>query len=410
MIRFTNILFVFVTALSLASTQSKASSTDVKDQEKDQGKWQEKMQSLAQVMGELLPELVSPNGDPKIIEKDAKALSELSHSLKEGRMTGKMMPPSDLDPSIGLVAGRFSDETKHAYFAIQHGNLNYGKTLLRSTTAYCIACHTRHENGPEFPTFPLNPKVEGLGREEKAEIYVATRQFDKGLAEFQSLIADEELVKKHPFEWERPLRNALAIAVRVKNDPSLAMDSVNTALKSPFVPEFERASLLKWKDAIESWKKETKPKANTENQLVSEMKRLIANAKASQSFPIDHSGEIQYLRASGSAHDLLRVTKKPQVKAEALRTAGIAYEVLANPVFWPMHELYYKACVRELPHSKLAQDCYQHFEQSVYFGYTGSAGTFIPDDIQTELLELKSLASPKVKNQEKAKKDEVGLN
>jgi hypothetical protein len=60
-----------------------------------------------------------------------------------------------------------------------------------------------------------------------------------------------------------------------------------------------------------------------------------------------------------------------------------------------MHELYYEACVRELPHSSLAKRCYERYEQSVYVGYTGSGGTNIPDELQVILSELKKLASVK---------------
>lgn len=118
----------------------------------------------------------------------------------------------------------------------------------------------------------------------------------------------------------------------------------------------------------------------------------MSEARNGQIFPADHSSEVQYLRASGVAHDLLRQAKSPKVKAEGLLSVGTAYEVMSNPVLWPIHELYYEACVREVPHSKLAMSCYQRYEQSVYIGYTGSAGTNIPDEVQVLLAELKQLA------------------
>lgn len=359
--------------------------------------WQGKMKSLAETMDELLPELASKKGDAKLIEKGAKSLSELTHDLKEGSKSGKLMPPGDIDPSLTFLAEQFSDQARRAYRAIQIGQLDYGKTLLRSATSYCIACHTRHENGPEFSAFPLSDKVKTLGTEERAELYVATRQFDKALVDFNSLIADEELVKKRPFDWERTLRNALAIAVRVKKDPKAATKTVNEALKSPFVPEFERAKLVNWQKAIETWSKEPTIKTNTEIGHAAEMKRLYLATLDAQLNAIDHSAEVQFLRLSAAAHDVLRVGRDPKLIAEALMTAGTAYEVLANPIFWPMHEFYYEACVRQLPHSPLAQKCYSRFERSVYLGYTGTSGTNIPDDIRELLTKLRTLSKPKGK-------------
>lgn len=187
----------------------------------DKASWPGKMQSLAETMSELLPELVSRKANVEIIEKDAKKLSELSHSLQPGLKSGKIVPPQDADPSLQIIAGKFSEETKYAYRAIHAGNVDYGKNILRGVTSYCIACHTRHDKGPEFPTFPLNPKADQLAPEEKAELFVATRQFDKGLEAFEGLIKDNSFAKQRPFEWERAVRNALAISVRVKNDPKL---------------------------------------------------------------------------------------------------------------------------------------------------------------------------------------------
>jgi len=165
-------------------------------------------------------------------------------------------------------------------------------------------------------------------------------------------------------------------------------------LKLPSLPEFERANLLKWQQAIAAWKKEPVIKVNSQAGYAAEMKRLLREAGRAQLYPSDHSAEIQYLRASAAAHDVLRVGGDAKLNAQALRAAGAAYEVLANPTFWPIHELYYEACIRQVPHTDLALECYSKFEESVYFGYTGSAGTQVPPQIAQRLTDLKTLAAP----------------
>lgn len=383
MTRKNHIKFLLFTVILLQNTQLKGAAGD----------WQRKMSGLAETMNTLLPELISKNGNPKIIEREAKKLSELSHEIQMGRASEKLMPPSDLDPGILFIASEFSDQSRRAYQAIKQGNLTYGKSLLRSATSYCIACHTRNENGPQFANFPLSPKVKGLSKQELGELFVATRQFDKGLAQFRELIADSELVKKRPFDWEVPVRQALALAVRVKKDPALASQIVTTALASPYLPQFQQERLLKWKKGIEAWQSESVSAPVTESQQVANLRRLLSEARGAQLFPIDRSAEIQFLRVSAVAHDLLGVAKDPKIVAEALMSAGEAYEILATPALWPMHEFYYESCVRKFPHSDLARGCYSRFTQAIYFGYTGSGGTNIPHDVQERLLELKSLSS-----------------
>jgi len=41
-------------------------------------------------------------------------------------------------------------------------------------------------------------------------------------------------------------------------------------------------------------------------------------------------------------------------------------------------------------------DCYRRYEQSIFFGYTGSAGTGLPEDVRNKLKELKNLADPEI--------------
>lgn len=356
--------------------------------------WQGKMKSLAETMNLLMPELVSKNPDGKVIEKAAKNLSELSRDIHKGRASEKLMPPSDIDPAILFTAAEFSKKTRRAYNAIKQGNTAYGKNQLRSITSYCIACHTRNEKGPDFSNTTLSPKTKKLSKQELAELFVATRQFDKALAQFKEAIAEEEFARRRPFEWEETVRNALALAVRVKKDPQLAAQIVNSALSSPALPEFEHARLVKWQRAIEKWSGETEAKPVTEEQHVAQMQRLLTEASAEQLYPADRSSEIQFLRASAAAHDVLSVSKNPRLVAEALKTAGTAYDVLANPSLWPIHEFYYESCVRKYPHTDVAKDCYTRLQQSMYYGYTGSSGTHIPDDGRELLLELKNLSKP----------------
>lgn len=358
-------------------------------------KWQQKMKDLADTMGQLMPELFATKGDPKIIKAGAKKLSKLTHGLKEGSESGKMMPPADFDPSLAFIADQFSTKSQLAYREITKGHTEYGKALLRSVTQYCIACHTRHEKGPGFISFPMSERANQLGKAEKAELLIATRQFDSALTALQELITSAKDVGARPFDWDRQVRNALMISVRVKNDSATSLGIVDSALKVSTVPEFEKNRLSKWKKAIQAWQAEGPSKASSESQYQSEMNRLMKEAQKAQLYPLDRGAEIQYLRASAAAHDVLRTAKDPQVIQEALLVAGTSYEVLSNPALWPMHEFYYEACIKKLPHSELARQCYTRLEESVYFGYSGSAGERVPEAVKKNLDQLRELSEVK---------------
>ena len=52
----------------------------------------------------------------------------------------------------------------------------------------------------------------------------------------------------------------------------------------------------------------------------------------------------------------------------------------------------FEACVRENPKTPLARRCFQQLSDRVYLGFTGSAGTFIPEEELARLTELRGLA------------------
>src|SRR5688572_26200192 len=83
-------------------------------------KWNQKMQELGKTFTEVLPETVpsrplTPESKRKL-EKGAKKLMELAHTINMGGgTTGNALPP-EADPTIGFVSSMFEREVKHAYY------------------------------------------------------------------------------------------------------------------------------------------------------------------------------------------------------------------------------------------------------------------------------------------------------
>jgi hypothetical protein len=234
-----------------------------------------------------------------------------------------------------------------------------------------------------------------LAKPEKADLLAAMRRFDQALEEYISIIADPQLARSQQIIWQRAVSRALALAVRVKKDPDQAMSIVQTAESVKSAPDFFKEQLTGWKKSVESWKKEAPRKTLSEEGLFAEATRLTQEGKALQKYPADNAADVVYLRATAAVHDLLREYPKSTHSSEALLLAGISYEVLNDPLTWPIHETYYEACIRNKPNTEISATCFNRFEKSVYFGYSGSGGVSIPGDIDTLLKELKGLAVAK---------------
>ncbi|MGH8502726.1 MAG: hypothetical protein ACREVE_09715 [Gammaproteobacteria bacterium] len=361
--------------------------------------WQARMRALAATTNELLPQLVSRHPDKAVVLEHAQTLADLAHAVRDDAARKMTRPPGDADASLPILAGQFAEDARAAYAALRGGQFDYGVDLLRSVTSHCLACHTRHEADPGIPRFPLSPKMDALGRVEQADLLTAIRRFEEALAEYQAIAADDKFANAHQIEWERAVRHGLSLAVRVKQSPEAALQIVEDARTQGAAPEFLRQNAARWEAALNKWKAETaagagKNPADTEPALYERMKRLFTEAQAAQEYPAYKGANVEYLRASAAAHDLLARFPDSKRAAEALYIAGMAYDVIGDATVWPSHQLYFEACVHRAPHSQMAARCYERFEQAVYLGYSGSGGTFIPEDMVKRMTALKRIAEP----------------
>jgi len=350
------------------------------------------MQKLYQTLAGVLTDssceerFCSKDSHDKVAE-ELKNLSSLSHTMKD-----KVFAGSNIDPTLSILAGYLSEEVNAANAAFKAGKTEYARSLIHSIPGTCIACHSRNDSGTQFDHLALEPTSPLLKPIEKAEFYAATRQYDRAEKSFLDLIQSKEVAANDPYTWEHAIQESLTIAIRVKRDPALASKIIDTALTQKNAAAYVKEDLSQWKKSIQSWQKEPKHSLVNEKTLLDEGKRLITAAHRQQKYPMDHSADILYLRASSAYYDLIQSAPNGKHVSEALLMEGICNEVLSLRGFEDLHRLYYQACITKTPHSIIAMDCYRRYEHSTIIGYTGSAGTSVPEDVKQQLLDLFSLS------------------
>ena len=230
---------------------------------------------------------------------------------------------------------------------------------------------------------------------ERGEFFAASRQFDRAQNEFMRVIKDPKMAKPYRMDWERAVRYGLAIAVRVKQDPAQAEEIVDTLLSpSTATPVSMREDAKVWKTSIQEWKEEQPRRANTEEGLHAEALRLMSRAREVQKYPMDRTADIDYLRASAAAHDLLQTAPQGVHVGDGLLLAGLSYEILSPLRGEDLHDVYYEACVRKVPHTATAELCYRRYEQSVFMAFGGNSGYDVPEDTLVRLIELRLMSEP----------------
>ncbi|MDZ4660692.1 MAG: hypothetical protein SGJ18_03645 [Pseudomonadota bacterium] len=368
-------------------------STSKKNEIVGQSEWSEKMQELSQVISELFPFILSKEEfqnekNFSEIEKNVKKLSELAHNVNAKSI--KESP--DADPAVQFLAKGFDAEIAKAYDALHTGHREYSRQVLAVATNHCINCHSRSGAGPQSKTLNLNFDYVKLNPFVRAEIYAATRQFTKAIDEYRALLKEKEFVVQYPFEVERALKKALAIYIRVLNDPDNAKKFIADFLALPDLPHFLKRQAKVWAKDLDNLSRDGSRKLVMRGAYKKTMDRLIADAQRRESNIEFDSPLVNYLRATALGHEYFTRIKKDQVFPEMLFNMGMCYESLQDLGYWTLHEDYYTRCIQERPHSEIADRCYNRLEQSIYLGYTGSAGTRIPPDVRAQLVKLKDMA------------------
>lgn len=354
--------------------------------------WQQEMRGLEHQLLQLMLDASSERRfhNPENlarIESNTKRMAELSHKLQNTTHTA--LAPGDVpddDPTLPLVSKLFAQDMDHAVAALGAGHLSYARSKILSSTGYCMSCHTRNNTGPQFDTALNLSSFDELTTLERANIYTASRQFDLALATYQAIVRNKARHALHPLEWEQALRNALVLTVRVKQDPSVTLRLLKSALRAPQLSHALRADIIHWQLATKKWQQERHVEPS-----IALAERIFQEALGVQSYLNDRRADIQFLRVTNILHTLLEDLNAPN-RHRALFMLGRSYEALRDLELWTLHELYYDACIRETPHSTVAKQCYQHIEDSMHANYTGSAGVNLPQTMRRKLRELKKLA------------------
>lgn len=345
--------------------------------------WQVKMRETSKALNEVLPYLY-PNGETnaKGISEKLQTLYQVSQELNVEK--DHVLKAGDFDPALPYLTKLLKEDIERAYLAQREGNMDYVRYVLKGTTNYCVTCHTRL---PESARLPLSGTLVDLQKSvpwiTKIELQAASRQYNEVRGEVLSQARANRL-SVSGLDLERAARLALTAAIRVHQDPGAAIKLSRALASAKNASPSLKSAAQDWLRDLQDWARESSRKGSI--QAVDAADELLKRAAAGDAY--GHH-EVLYLRASALLHQFIRQYPSDTQFSRALYLLGEAYAPMQDLGTWNLHEKYFRACILEVPHTKLAEKCYQRFESSVLMGYSGSAGLFLPYEIQRELKELK---------------------
>ena len=322
------------------------------------------------------------------IENKLGVLLKASHELKGMESESE----ENKDPSFSILAPVLSEQIALTLSAYRLQQFAFARRNLLTVGATCFGCHSKE---PESRNFMVKGDLSTLGKLEKidqARFRIALRQVDQGLQLYREILSTPDLPRADIDTWTKALRESMTLIYRVKRDPDQALALLEPLKKLEKLPYFISKEIGDWEKHTLAWSREKRITLASEKDLYSKIQKLLKEAQKIKKYPMDHSSDPLFLRASSLLYEFIRKFPSSKTLSEAMFLQGMAHETVESYPFEDLHELFYESCIRRSPHTMISEKCYGNLERSIYLGFTGSSGTHIPVEAQNKLLELWGIA------------------
>ena len=282
---------------------------------------------------------------------------------------------STKDPTVKFVANQFAEELQQAGENFEDGWKEYSRSQLMKVTTFCVACHTRFRQGPEFKDSIHPTYVSSLSPRNQVELHVAFREFDKAfLLSANSLATDASTFTNETDMYAIALLG-LQVAAQFQNDKEKANQLLRIIEKNKTAPTYLKLANERWKKSVSRWD------PNQTFHQLSDIRSLIN----------ERQSEIDDMRALAALLTMLGDKVAENQLGETLFLTGQSYEFLGSASSLSLQDNYYEACVRKVPKTVWGRRCFDNLERSVHANYTGLLKLGLPKDVQKKMESLKKI-------------------
>ncbi len=316
------------------------------------------------------------------LQADLDALTQVEHVFRSGGST---------DPGARSIAAVLTTEIARARKSLERGDRENARAQLKGLTSLCFTCHTLSAT----VDWPMAAGAVALPSFERANFLAATRRFDDALTMWSSALKRTPSTRQQVTDQLNALRQAIAVSVSVKDDPVRTLELLDAqalgAVNTPYAARWVSA----WREATTAWALERfDARTKSPQQLFTRGKALVVASHAAEHILSDESQTIALLRATAYLTQALNREPGARWRSDALFFLGVATATVREPLVWGLDGVYFEACIRENPATPVAQRCFSLLMERTLFGFTGSSGTHVPDDVDERLRTLAVLAAP----------------
>ncbi|MCC6277555.1 MAG: hypothetical protein IT289_06550 [Oligoflexia bacterium] len=333
---------------------------------------------------------------------------------------GRFVDPKN-DPELRVLLKKLSENVEKAKHAVQvgvepfvysrdvlrghvrevnrvftHGNKSYARWMLQSMFNICSSCHTQLGTESSWAR-ALEPNTKWASDFDQAEFFFATRDYSKAFELYDKMIRGYPGNKLTTLQLETAFERQAAYFVKVKRTPQNGVDYMAKLQTASQVPEFLQNNAKAWAGLFRDWSKE-KPvdlRAMNEAQFRKYVEEQLAPGLWDKLIDASEPRVITYLKVSTVLGDYLQTHPNTKLKAQIFLWLARCDRALNNNFFYSLADIYLRECIMRFSDSPVAVKCYEEYETSTMAAYSGSAGSFVPDEVNRELKRLKALVDKK---------------
>ncbi len=291
------------------------------------------------------------------------------------------------DRASRYLADAVTHDARQVLRAWSQGRTESAIFFLHQMTQNCVACHTRLPHPGDSPfaeSLARSATLAALPALERARLQVATRRFEDALATYEAIFADASL---HPAETLSAWTDYLVLCIRSQGDYARPQTALERFAKRPDVWSNLREDVTAWLEST----RELATRADEPPSLAS-ARTLLDQASLRMRFPADRQALVQYIAASAHLHRFIAAHPEATPETgEAYWLLGLAELHVAREYWVSSADFYLETAIRTAPKAPYAKKAFALLEQETLLGYTGSAGTNLPEDVEQHLAELRKL-------------------
>ena len=280
-----------------------------------------------------------------------------------------------------LLVGSLDKAVTRVDYSFQEGSYIDAYFSLLDMVQNCVSCHSRL---PDDSDFLMGQKLfaridtSTLDREDIAQLYVATRQFDNALAKYEDIILDES-VQPSDLDLDGVLIDYLQLSITVTQDLDRLRSTLSSFLQREDVPLYIREHVQVWMNSMDqlSADLEGEPSLRRARELFKQSTDLtLAPAGRERAVhDIVTSSMLRRLLQNGDGSEL-----PPDQMSEAYYLLGlIALRTMRPKPAVPEMEFLLESAIRAAPKGPHARPAFLLLEEFSYANYMDFGAREIPD-------------------------------